>query len=197
MTGPENIFWDSCVFIRYLTEEPSDYIDDIARYITDARNGNRKIYFSTIAYVEIRQRFLKRSGYDSIRKFFFDFGRAFLPIEPSPNILISAGEIRDITPINPSNATTDHPRVIGTPDAIHLMTCLHVRDVLGVSDVVFHTFDKGKGRNWEGKCVPLLEFERWYPTEMRSGHIDKVCNLTRTQPDYPEEDLLSGGHRNG
>jgi predicted nucleic acid-binding protein len=194
MTGPEHIYWDSCVFIRYLTENPNDYLDDIARYITDARKGIRKIYFSTICYAEIRQRFLRKTKFPSIQQFFADFSGAFIPIDPNPNILIAAGEIRDVEPVNPSDPSTDRHRVIGTADAVHLMTCLHLRDVLGVSEVVFHSFDAGRGSTWEGKCVPIIGFERWYPPELRAGHIARVCSLPRSEPIYPEEDLLSGRH---
>ena len=192
MTGPECMYWDSCIFIRYLTNSPNDRVDDIARYISDAKKGDRKIYFSTISYAEIRQEHLRKRGFGTIQEFFSDFDRAFSPIEPSPNILIAAGQIRGIAPVNPSDPKTDRHRVIGTPDAIHLMTCLHARDVLKIDGIVFHTFDAGRGKNWEGKCVPLINFERWYPSSMRVGHIAKVCELERTEPIYPEGDLLSG-----
>lgn len=189
MTGPENIFWDSCVFIRYLTENPRDYVDDIARYITDAKHGRRQIYYSTIAYTEIRPRHLR--PYQTIQRLFADWGRAFVPIEPNPNILINAGILRDANITNPGGE--NHNRSIGGPDAIQLMSCVFARDVMGVSDVVFHTFDSGKNSKRGEKSVPLLGFERWFLKEDRSEQIESVCSLTRTEPRYPDRDLLSGG----
>ena len=192
MSKPEHMFWDSCVFFRYLTSSPTEFVDDIARFITDAKAGKRKIYFSTIAYVEISQEALTTGGYDTIRQFFDDWGRAFIPIEPNPNILIEAGELRDAKPVDPSNPRINTKRKIGTPDAIHLMTCLYARDVLGLSDIVFHSFDTGRGATWEGKCIPMLGFERWYPNEHRARQINRVCDLPREQPLYPDADLLTG-----
>lgn len=189
MNGPEHMFWDSCVFLRYLTENPSDYVDDIARFISDAQRGDRKIYYSTICYTEIRPGYLKRQ-YSDIHELFKAWGRNFIPIEPNPNILIAAGEVRDVLPVNPSDPNTKTNRVIGTPDAIQLMTCLHLRDVLGVDDVVFHSFDKGRSTSWEGKCVPIIGFERWYPEEKRNGHIGDICSLPRAEPAHPDKDLL-------
>ena len=191
MNGPEHILWDSSVFIRYLTESPKERVDDIARYITDAREGCRQIYYSTIAYAEIRQRSLKSKNYSSISRFFRDFGKAFNPLEPTPNILIAAGELRDHCPTNPS-PNTPNSRAIGTADAIHLMTCIHARDVLGISEIVFHTFDHGRGKTWEGKCVPLIGFEKWFPPEHQTGRISEVCSLKRSEPIYPDKDLISG-----
>ena len=72
------------------------------------------------------------------------------------------------------------------------MTCLHLREVAGVADIVFHTFDEGKNKNWEGRCVPLIGFERWYPDQMRTGRIAEVCSLRRERPKHPQPDLVTG-----
>ncbi len=38
-----NLFWDSCVFIRYLIgDETAPHFEDIARYVEDARAKNGK-----------------------------------------------------------------------------------------------------------------------------------------------------------
>jgi hypothetical protein len=100
--------------------------------------------------------------------------------------------MRDVDPTNPSDPSAPL-RTLGTPDSIHLATCLHVRDTLGLTYVVFHTFDDGRGKNWEGKCVPLLSFERWYPPATRTPLITDVCNLPRLKPVYPQLRLFSGG----
>ncbi len=190
---PENIFWDSCVFFRFLTENPKELVDDIARYITDARDGRRKIYFSTIAYAEISQKALSKKRYKSIEDFFNSWSRTFIPIDPNPNILIKAGQLRDTESVNPSDPKIkeERKRVIGIPDAIHLTTCLYLRDVLGISDIVFHTFDAGRGKTSGGRCVPLIGFGRWYPEDQRTPHIKKVCELPIEKPVYPDPDLVT------
>jgi predicted nucleic acid-binding protein len=185
---PQNMFWDSCVFIRYLTQTPNQYVDDIGNFIGDAQAGKRKIYFSTLALSEIRPRFFRGSQHGSIQDFFDNFRSAFVPIDPTPNVYIRAGELRDVDSINPAGANAP-PRTLGTPDSIHLATCLHVRDTLGVADIVFHTFDDGKGKTWEGKCIPLLSFDRWYPGGSRTKLIEDVCNLPRRRPEYPQMGL--------
>jgi hypothetical protein len=141
--------------------------------------------YSTVTFAEIRQDALKRKGYATIQDFFADFEGAFFPIDPNPNIMIAAGELKDAKATNPSDAKTTKQRVIGTADAIHLATCLYIRDVMGVKDIIFHTFDNGKGATWEGKCVPLLTFERWFPAASRAGRVLDVCGLTRSKPEHP------------
>lgn len=192
ISDPKNMYWDSCVFIRFITAQPASLVGDIGRYIKDAQGGDRTIYFSTISYAEIMPSMLKGTRYGSVGDFFSTMGKLFRPIEPNPNILMAAGELRDCRPTDPTYRNASQ-RVIGTADAIHLMTCLHVRDVLGVSDIVFHTLDEGKGKTWEGKCVPLLGFETWYPSEGRHQRAEEVCALTREKPYHPQPDLLSGG----
>lgn len=192
MSGPENLYWDTCVFMRYLTRIPDNGLTDIDMYIRDAKKGDRKIFVSTIVFAELRLWALKGAGYESVAKFVADLGRAFYPIDPNPNIMVAAGELRDATPTNPSDATTENQRVIGTADAIHLMTCLYIRDVMGVNDIVFHTFDEGKGKTWEGKCVPLLGFGRWFPEATRTPRVQEVCGLALTKPLYPQLDIFAG-----
>jgi hypothetical protein len=177
-TDPKNMFWDSCVFIRYITESPQDYVNDIEQYIKDARERKRTIYFSTLVYTEIRPRFFRQGN---IHDFFDDLTGMFVPVDPTPNIFITAGAMRDIDSTNPADPNGPR-RVIGTPDSIHLATCLHLRDILGIADIVFHTFDDGKGKNWEGRCVPLLSFERWYPQSRRdsvTGAKGRAVKLAR------------------
>ena len=116
----------------------------------------------------------------------------FKPIEPTPPILFAAGAFRDATPINP-NPGVETNRAIATPDAIHLMTCVHARDVLGIHDIVFQTFDRGRNPVAGEKGVPIIGFERYFPEGSRTSEVEKVCQLTRAIPKYPEQDLVSGG----
>ena len=189
MINSRNLFWDSCVFIRYLTRKPAAGLHDLDRFVEEAQNGDRTIHYSTIALTEIRPRYLKDTKHGSISDFFADMGSQFSPIDTNPNILLSAGELRDATPTNPSDSNTENQRSISMGDSIHLMSCLYLRDTLQVSDVIFHTFDEGKGKNWEGRCVPILGFERWFPADARTQRVNDVCGLTRCKPEHPQRDL--------
>jgi predicted nucleic acid-binding protein len=186
MNVPDNLFWDSNVFIRYLIgDRNASYFEDIELFIDDAKRNKRSIYFSTITFAEIKQDHFKDIGFGTIHDLFHDLGANFIPIDPSPNILISAGELRSAKTENPY-PKEQKSRELSTPDAIILETCLFVRDVLGVSDIVFHTFDEGKGATWAGRAVPLLGFENWYPAEKRTDRVKKVCSLKREKPIHPQ-----------
>lgn len=192
MSDPKHMYWDSCVFYRYLTNVPIEYVDDIHRLMQDAQKGQRVIYCSTIVLAEVRHFALKKTQHRSIQQFFQAMTKAVILIDPNPNIMVCAGELKDAEAVNPSDKKTENRRVMGTADAIHLATCLYVRDAMKVADVVFHTFDNGKGKTWEGKCVPLLSMERWYPAAKRSPRLKEVCGLTRIIPEHPEQQLFSG-----
>lgn len=70
------------------------------------------------------------------------------------------------------------------------MTCVFARDVLGLEDIVFHTFDDGKGKNWEGKCVPLLSFDEWTGGLEDNELVQAVLKLPRQKPTHPEPNLV-------
>ncbi|MGD9543791.1 MAG: type II toxin-antitoxin system VapC family toxin [Methylocystis sp.] len=199
MIRPKNVFWDSCCFIRFITRYP-ELLADMEQYIKEAREGSIAIHFCTIAFAEIRPRYFKESAYGSIEEFFDHWGSAFVPIDPNANILIEAGRIRDVDPINPAdpNIADDLKRKVGAADAIHLSACLFLRDAMGLNDIVFHTFDEGKGKTTsEGKCVPIIGFERWFPAESRSAVLNEVCSLTRCKPKHYAPDLATGASHGG
>ena len=43
MTPPKNVFWDSCVFIRFLTRQPQELLGHIDQYVQEARCGKLTI----------------------------------------------------------------------------------------------------------------------------------------------------------
>lgn len=193
MSDPLNIYWDSCNFIRLITRKPDELLLDMEQYVNDARNDDVKIHFSTISFVEMRPRYFQGSKYGSIEEFFDHWGSAFNPFDPNPNILIEAGRLRDADPVNPfPKETSGGKRSIGAADAIHLATCLFLRDSAGNKNIVFHTFDEGKGSTThEGKCVPIIGFEKWFPEAARNRSVSDVCSLTRCKPKHPAPDLAT------
>ncbi len=87
---------------------------------------------------------------------------------------------------------TTAERVVGTADAIHLMTCLHVKEDLGADDILFHTFDEGKGKTWGGNRVPLLKCEDCCEGIRDNPLVSKVIALPRHKPEHPEPKLSLG-----
>lgn len=176
------LFWDSCVFYRYLTGSPDEYLQDIVQYIRDSQEGKIDILISTITLAEIRPSALRQKSFNSFDEFYDDVGGAFLLLGPTPEIMKRAAILKDRQYTHAKKG----PRHIGTPDAIQLLTCLHATEDLGYKDIIFHTFDNGGGKGWEGKCVPLLSFEEWTTGCENEPLIGRVAALTRTKPLYPE-----------
>ena len=114
---------------------------------------------------------------------------ACVPIEPSPNVMMHASELRSATPTDPGRPKVPASRVISTPDAIMLATCAYARDAYGIEDIILHSTDEGKHPNWAGKCIPIIGFEKWYPKGARSEPIEAVCSLNRSKPIHPEPHL--------
>ena len=141
----KHLFWDSCIFIRYLTsDDSSGQLDDISRFIDEARVGIRTVYYSTLTIAEIQQDHFKGAGFGTLKEFFEDIGSNFIGIEPNPNIMLMAGELRSAKSTNPGKPGAERSLVISTPDAIMLTTCLFAKDQLGIADIVMHSTDEGK-----------------------------------------------------
>lgn len=187
-----HLFWDSCVFIRYITNDVNaPHFDDIARFVADAKARKRQIYYSTISLAEFRQEYFDSSRFGSIHEFFDDMGSACLPIEPNPNVMMAVSELRSAKSTNPSDPKTKG-RVIATPDAIVMMSAIYAREAMGVADLVLQSTDEGKGKSWAGKTVPIVGFETWYPEATRTDRVKEVCSLAREKPIHPEPGLFGG-----
>lgn len=121
--------------------------------------------------------------------FFKTLGGQFEPIDPDPVILRWAGELRNAPVTNPNDGKPAK-RVLSTPDAIHLSTCLYARDVLNIKDIVFQSFDEGHSATGEERrTVPPIGFERWYPEPTRTPRVRDVCSLEREIPAHPNPGL--------
>jgi hypothetical protein len=179
-----------------VTREPNEFLGDLDQFVKEAQEEKIKIFYSTIVYIEFRPRHFKKSRYGDISKFFSDFRRAFYPIELNPNILMWAGRLRDAEVVNPSDPkiSDQSKRSVSAGDSIHLATAVYLREVIGHNDIIMHTFDKGKGKSTtEGKCVPIIGFENWFPLGKRSPEVQSVCDLARQEPKHPNPDLAAQG----
>jgi hypothetical protein len=132
---------------------------------------------------------LKHKGYNRFEEFEEDFRSIFKIISPNRMILSRCSHLKDV-----SFTRSGGSRVVGTPDAIQLLTCLHVQQDMGVEDIIFHTLDEGKAKGWEGKCVPLIGFENWTPADGISkasrSIVDQIILLPRLKPMHPQPNLL-------
>lgn len=185
-----NLFWDSCVIIRYLTGVPPTNVPDIDLFLAEAKAGKRRIYISSMMVPEVKPYQLKNKNYDNFQHLLDAMQDAFVIRNPNMNILMQAARLRNYQYYPQQMQATEKKRVLTGMDAVHLATCLYVRDVEKVLDIVFHTFDDGKSKNYEEKAVSLLNFEK-FATHLRGDpDVDAVCNLTRCRPDHPTRPLV-------
>lgn len=115
------------------------------------------------------------------------------PISPIPPIMKRAGVLRGFNFRRDDAQEGEKNRVLTVADAIQLATCLYVKENFGISDIEFHTFDDGKGRNYEvtldDKVVSLLRFEEYAGQHRHNTDIDAVCRLKRIKPQLAQASL--------
>lgn len=186
MVTPEHLFWDSCVFTAYLGNQEAAYdIASIEKYLTEAKAGKVMIHASTVSSAEVLPSQIRAGG--SFEDFLKDFQGAVHTIDPTPNVMLRSGRLRDLTYKKGAGE-----RKLGTADAIILATALYLQDAAGIKLSAFHTFDKGRKPDELGKSpVPLLGFETWCegfsPDQM--AIVQPVIDLNRTPPIHPQPDL--------
>jgi hypothetical protein len=196
MSDLKHLVWDTCVFGRYLTGNPADFVGDIESFMSDVRRGLKTVYYSSAVLAEIGRPLLTSGKPMDILEFSHSLGSNFVLVEAGSNIMALAGALHAERATNP-NPGVETNRVIGLGDAIHLATALFVQDMLQGERVTFHTLDKGRGSTWEKKCVPPIGLERWFPEATRSPLIQQVCGLTRAEPLYPQISMNLVGAHNG
>ena len=187
---PKHLFWDTCVLTRYLTGQPTGNEATLQNLVDMAKGGKVKIWHSTILYAEIRPKQFQAAGYSQLQDLVDDLTGAFFPVGPTPSILMRASRIRDFGYLHHTPQKLEKTRVLTVPDAIHLCTCLHIKEDRGVSDIVFCTYDDGKGSNYEEKAVSLLRYHDYATEHMHDPDVVAVCKLERRKPWLEEEKLI-------
>ena len=110
--GP-NIFWDSCCFIAFLNDEKDIYdVPSLEQFLEDAKNGDARIYSSTITLAEVRPSFLRKRSIGSFADFIDDLSGAIVLIDPTPDIMTRAGFLRDFK-YKKANSTVIPPQANG------------------------------------------------------------------------------------
>jgi hypothetical protein len=184
MANTEKLFWDSCVLNAFLYDEGDKYdIAHIKQFLDEARNDRLyDIYASSISLAEFSNKKLKVPNTGSLIEFFADYTGHINVIDPTPNIIILAGRLRELR----YTKSPDGVRVLSVPDAIMLATCLNLQDAFGVKIDVFHTFDDGKKGG-----TPLLSFHDWCNgfTDEDDALTKRVCALRRQKPIHPRPEL--------
>jgi predicted nucleic acid-binding protein len=183
-----NFFWDSCVFIAFLRDEQAIYdVQSIAQYLEETRQGQHKLYTSSLVFAEVLPSSLTNREVGSFQDFVNDFQGAIIIVDASPIVTQIAGRLRDL----PYRKGTSPGRRLATPDAIMLASCLYLVDAVGVRVNAFHTFDNGRRRGPDGRSVPLLSYHEWCegftPEQMRVAA--PVIGLDRRRPLHPSPKL--------
>lgn len=185
-----DLFWDSCVVIRFLTGNPDTGLPAMRQLIAEAKAGKRRIWISTILFAEVRPSQLTQAGYNDINALIAEYEGAFLPVGPTPPILLQASRLRDHSYLSKNPQRSEKSRVLTVPDAIHLATCLHIKTSRNCPEIRFHTYDDGRGSNYEEKAVSLLRFHEYATRLMDYPDVVEVCDLPRVRPEMDVERLI-------
>jgi hypothetical protein len=142
------------------------------------RAGKRQIWMSSILLAEIRPSMTTGNIVTLHRALESEFNL----VGPSPDIMKRAARLRDHSFKHYAPQATEKSRAMSVADAIHLATCLHIKEARGRTDIRFQTFDDGKTKNYEEKGVSLLRLEEYAKHLMEHADVKAACELIREKP---------------
>ena len=177
MVAVNNYLWDSCVFIAYLKDEVEAYdVASLQQYLEETKQGVTRIYASTISSAEVLPSKIKKA-YGTYEEFLSDFEGAVVAIDPNPNIMQLAGQLRDLP-----YAKGSGKRVLSTPDSIILATAVYLQEAYHEKLTAVHSFDTGKK-----KGVPIVGLEEWTQgfSVAQTSLIKRVIDIPRAAPRHP------------
>lgn len=79
-----NLFWDSCVFYAFLDAGTPLGILGIEQYLYEARNGEHRIYASSLVLAEVLPSAITKIGVGSFQEFIDDLQGAVVLIGECP-----------------------------------------------------------------------------------------------------------------
>lgn len=140
-TGKRTYYWDSCILIAWLKDEPRDLeVKEGIEEIVSAINNNRaNMLTSVLTLTEVFEGKLRPETAETLRNIFKR--RNVVQVSVDPKIAGTARQIREYY-----NARSINVR---TPDSIHLATA-----ILYKADE-FHTFDGSGKRQRPGDILSL------------------------------------------
>jgi hypothetical protein len=190
MVAKTHLFWDSCVFYAYFSNNTAAYdLSGIEQYIEEAKSGSVVIHTCSVALAEVVPSAFVGESHGSFQDFLRDFRGAVRLVDLNPNVMLMAGRLKDL-PYRKSNSPG---RQLGTGDAVMLAACIHLVENYGVVVDAFHTFDAGKKRGLDGgRGMPLLGYEEWCEgfDVAQMAVAQKVIDLKRCNPQHPSPSLL-------
>lgn len=182
-------FWDSCVLIRYLTENPIENVADIAKFLDEAKAGNRHIWMSSMVIAEIKPHQLYMQGFLNFQQLLDDIQAAVTLVTPSVPINMLASRLQGHEYHRTPKADDEKNKLLSSMDAVHLATCIHIRDDQQVHDIEFHTFDDGRGGS-KPRGLSLLNYHKFAEHLLADPDVKAVCDLPRMPPNHPSPGLV-------
>lgn len=188
----KHLFWDSCVFIRYLIgDETARHFDDISRYIDKAKHGKRIIYFSTLPSPKSAKSIFKPPSLAASRTFLrtwaqvsFRSSRTQTSLSRPANCVAPRVQIRAIQIRQRNGRYRRRTRYFSSP-AFLCETCSAFR----ISRSKQRTKAKARvGRGAASRCSAL---SAGFQNRGERLMVSQVCSLVREAPMHPEP-MLEG-----
>lgn len=184
-----NLFWDSSVFYAFLDGNSVHDTSGIEQYLYETRNGEHRIYASSLVLAEVIPSAITRPNVGSLQDFIDDLESAVTIVTPSPDVMHRAARLKDL----PYQKANSRGRRLGTPDAIILASCLEIMEMWNINIDAFHTFDDGKTRGPQGRMIPLISYQDWCEgfATVHLAVAEPVIRLNRCKPIHPRPRLVS------
>jgi predicted nucleic acid-binding protein len=181
-----NHFLDTNVVLRHANSDDGAHSGDIARILEDAENNKRRLWISSVLFGELRPSSFAPGKFASVNDLAKYIRSIATVIAPDPNIMMAAARLRDIRWNRVGRQRNEKPRTISLGDAIHLSSAIFVRDVVGIEDIEFLTFDDGRSETDElddgTSSLSILRLEDYTDGIGSNQDVAGLVRLPRMRP---------------
>ena len=183
-------FLDTNVLLKHANNDSGEASEDIERILNEAAYGQRKLWVSSVLYAEFRPSvFIPGGRFPNLERFVAYVSGVTTTVSPSPETMLRAARLRDLTWIRPPDirARNERARFMTLGDSIHLATALWVKEALDIGDELeFLTFDDGNSKTGEAedgkRALSMLRLQDYTYDIADNPDVMAVVALKRIKP---------------
>lgn len=184
----KNHFLDTNVILRFANNQAGSEAGDIDTIIRESIGitKTRQIWVSSVLFAELRPSNLVQEKFSSVEDLSGYIQSLATVVTADVNTMMRAAKFRDLFWSRADKSKLEKPRRMSLGDAIHIASALWVKEVVGVADLEFLTFDDGKSASVDGerkeKPLSLLRLHEYTDGLGNNSDVTSAVLLRRIPP---------------
>lgn len=183
-----NHFFDTNVLLRHANDDSGHEAQDIDKILRESVGPGKKrnIWISSVLLAELRPSNFVPGKFESVDDLGAYIRSVATVVTPDFATMMRVARLRDLKWCRPNSQAGEKARQMTLGDAIHIASAIWVKEVVGVKDLEFLTFDDGKSDSDEldpeSKSLSLLRLEDYTDGMAGNADVRAAVMLRRIKP---------------